>query len=282
VFRVVSVGLLVSVSVIAPLPALAQEPSTGPGVVARVGEEPIAKRDFDRWLRTAARGNYGRRAVLDPPRFERCLAAELRRLSDRERRPSRAALRLRCRRRYETTRDEVMQYLVQAVWIRQEAAARGIEVTPPQVRRAFERQTRGAFENERAYRRFLRRTGTTEADLMDRLELDILQRRIVHAVQVSAPAVTGEDVDRYYAEHRRRYRGVPRRTAKREIRLQLTASRRLRAIGAFARDFRRRYRAITVCAEAYAVPVCGRVEPAPAPGVTTLDHRSRRPTMGPG
>jgi hypothetical protein len=239
----------------APVAASAQ-PRLPEGAVARVGEEPIAKREFRHWLRIAIRGEGPTSAPLDPPRFERCVAAELRMLDEREPTPGRRALRLRCRTRYEALRTSTMLFLVHAVWTRQETEARGMAVTPAQVRRAFERQKRHAFPTERAYREFLRSSGMKEADVLQRTEFDLLQRRLTRAAAANVPEVTEEDVDRYYAQHRRRYRGVPPASARGAIRVQLTATRQQRAITRFIVAFRSRYRAVTVCAKGYVIDAC--------------------------
>jgi SurA N-terminal domain len=237
-------------------PAAAQEEPLPDGVAARVGEEPIAESDVEALVRTQARG--GRTvAPLDPPRFERCVAAERRMSRGRRDRPSRRELRRGCRERYELLRGDVMTFLVEAVWTRQEAAARGIAVTTRQVRRALERQKRRAFPNERDYRRFLRDTGQTEADILERVELDMLQTRLVRQATSSLPPVTEEEIDRYHESHRRRFRGESRRSARRTIRRLLTAERRQDAVVRFVADFRARYRAITVCADGYVLDVCG-------------------------
>jgi hypothetical protein len=70
------------------------------------------------------------------------------------------------------------------------------------------------------------------------------------------PDVTKEDIDRYYARHRRQYRGRTFASARREIRVLLTARRRQRAVSRFIADFRSRYRAITVCADGYVISDC--------------------------
>lgn len=252
------VAPLAAVVLLLALPqAEAQEPPLPDGAVARVGEEPITKGEFDRLLRGATRGAYGQGAVLDPPRFERCVAADLRRPSGVKRRPSRRALRRHCERRYTRLRTEVLQFLVDAVWTRQEAAARGIAVTPGQVRRHLERQKRSVFADEREYRRFLRESGQSNADLLNQIELDLLRTRLrVRAIR-SAPRVTEEEVDAYYAWHRREYRGIPRRRARRTIRQLLTAEREQRVLEEYVEDFNARYRAITVCAPDYVIPECG-------------------------
>jgi SurA N-terminal domain len=200
------------------VPATAQEPPVPDGAVARVGDERIGKGEFRHWMRIAVRGDD------QAPR--------------------------------EALRESTMLYLLHRAWTRQEAAARGIVVKPARVRRAFKRQKREAFPNERAYRNFLRETGMTKADLLERLEFDIRQRRLTRAATANVPAVTKEDVDSYYARHRQRYSDLSPRSARRAIRTQLTATREQRAITRFIERFRARYRAMTTCAEGYVIDAC--------------------------
>jgi hypothetical protein len=242
--------------VTAVAPAAAQEPPLPDGVVARVGEEPITEREFRHWLRIGLRGESTGGAPLDPPRFRRCVAGELRALPNGGPRPSRRELRQRCRTRFDALRASTTLFLLHAEWTRQETAARGIAVTPERVRRAFERQKRQAFPNERVFRRFLRASGMTEADLLDRVELDMLQERLTDAALEGVPEVTKQDVERHYARHRRQYRGIAPARARREIRVLLTARRRQGAIARFTAEFRSRYRAMTVCANGHVISEC--------------------------
>jgi parvulin-like peptidyl-prolyl isomerase len=252
--RIAAAAALLCMAALAP--AVAQQEPLTEDVAARVGEEPIATSEVEGLVRGQSRGGRGT-APLDPPRFERCVAAERRMSRGRRNRPTRRELRRECQERYERLRADVVTFLVEAVWVRQEAAARGIAVTPEQVRRSLERQKRRAFLNERDYRRFLRDTGHTEADILERVELEMLQSRLTRQVISSLPPVTSQDVDRYYETHRRRFRDEPPRRARRIIRGLLTAQRRQRAVSRFVADFRARYREITVCADGYVVDVCG-------------------------
>jgi SurA N-terminal domain len=199
-------------------PAAAQEAPLPEGVVARVGDEHISKREFRHWLRIAARGDSeARRGAL---------------------------------------RDSTMLYLVHRTWTGQEAAARGIVVKPAQVRRAFERQKREAFPDERDYRRFLRRSGMTEADLLERVRFDMLQRRLTRVATKNVRPVTKQEVERYYARHRRRYAELSPAAARRAVRVHLTATREQRAVTRFIERFRARYRAMTTCAKGYVIDAC--------------------------
>jgi SurA-like N-terminal domain len=118
-------------------------------------------------------------------------------------------------------RREAMSFLIAATWLTQETRARGIRVTREQVRRAFTRQRREAFDSRRAYRRWLRRTGQTEADVRYRVKLDLLSAAVRRQV----------------------LRGVPRDS-------QRTRLRR------FTRRFERRYRALTYCRKGFRVREC--------------------------
>jgi hypothetical protein len=249
-FRLLRIAMAAAVlSGLGAGPATAQEPRLPDGVVARVGEERITERQFRHWLRV---GISGESSPVDPPGFAGCIAAE------RERRPqaSDAELLARCRQRYEALRTSTMLFLLHNVWVRQETRARGISVTRAQVRRAFKRQKRQAFPTEAAYREFLRSSGLTTADILWRIEFDVLQRRLTRAATADVPKVTRRDVDRYYARHRRQFRGQPPARARRTIRAQLKARGQQRALARFIGVFRSRYRARTVCATGYVIGDC--------------------------
>jgi hypothetical protein len=233
--------------------AAAQPPSLPDGVVARVGQERISERQFRHWLRIGIRGES---SPVDPPRFERCIAAERERPSERNRQSSGRELRERCRDRYEAIRASTMLFLLHRVWVRQETAERGIAVGSDQVLRAFERQKRQAFPTERAFREFLRSSGMRKADLLARIEFDMLQRRLTREATADVPKVTREEVDRYYDRHRPRYSELSPASARRAIRVQLTATRQQRALARFIDEFRARYRAMTTCAKGYVVDAC--------------------------
>jgi foldase protein PrsA len=232
-------------------PAAAQQPSLPDGAVARVGQEPIPERQFRHWLQVGIRGQS---TPVDPPGFEECVAAERQRPGEPPQTDDQ--LRARCSERYEAIRASTMLFLLHREWTRQEAAARGIVVTRAEVRRAFERQKREAFPTEGAYREFLRSSGLSEADILRRVEFDILQRRLTRAATADVPKVTRRQVDRHYARHRRQFRGLPPARARRTIRGQLKAARRQRALARFVRVFRARYRERTVCADGYVIDAC--------------------------
>ncbi|MDQ5807872.1 MAG: peptidylprolyl isomerase, partial [Actinomycetota bacterium] len=97
-------------------------------------------------------------------------------------------------------RRQVMELLVQNLWVQGEAAQRGVTVTDEEVRRAFRRQKRQSFGTPRQFRRFLRRTGYTVRDLLYRVRLEQLSNRIRKSVVSGVPAPSEEELRTYYDE----------------------------------------------------------------------------------
>jgi hypothetical protein len=160
-------------------------------------------------------------------------------------------------------RRSVVQFLVQGQWIQQEAALRGVEVGARRVERLLTSQKRAAFPNERAYRRFLRDSGTNETAIKYRIRLDALQTGLTRQLKRRVAPVTERDVARYRAAHAERYRGMRRAEANSQIRRLLVTRRQQLTLAGLIDRFRKHYRAITWCADGYAIAECGAIAPAP-------------------
>lgn len=75
-------------------------------------------------------------------------------------------------------RMNVVSLLIGFEWVRGEAARRDLVVTRRQVLRRLRRQKAQTFPTAAAYRRFLRRSGQTGADIRFRLRIDLLSEAI--------------------------------------------------------------------------------------------------------
>jgi hypothetical protein len=75
-------------------------------------------------------------------------------------------------------RATVMQFLISDLWVVGEAEERGIRVSDKQVDREFQRQRRAAFSSERSFKRFLRQTGQTVADLEFKTRIGLLTEKL--------------------------------------------------------------------------------------------------------
>jgi hypothetical protein len=124
--------------------------------------------------------------------------------------------------------SEVLQFLISSDWVKGEAEARGIGVSPVEVRKSFDRIRHQEFHRLREFGRFLRKSGQTVADLMFRVELNLLSVRIQKSVT---------------AGHR-------------------SPSSQQHAMSQFLKGFKVKWQAQTYCASEYAVADCGHVQAA--------------------
>ena len=162
-------------------------------IVACVGPQSITDASFEHWANIARKGEDPKR----PPKAREVL-------------------------------KEVMGFLISSYWVIGEAAALNVHVSAGEVRRTFDRIRAQQFPKHGEFQTFLRQSGETVADLLWRVELNLLSERIQRHV---------------LAGHR-------------SARSQQSALRR------FIYEFKRRWQAQTYCTPEYAVTDCGHVQAA--------------------
>jgi hypothetical protein len=121
---------------------------------------------------------------------------------------------------------QVMDFLISVYWVLGEAKDLHVHVSASRVHHTFDRLRHQQFPRTRDFRRFLRRTKETVADLLLRTELQLLSERIQRRVTAG--------------DH--------------------GARARQRALTHYVINFRRKWKAQTYCASHYAVPDCGHVQ----------------------
>jgi foldase protein PrsA len=191
------------------------------GAVAKVGDATITQEEFDKWLSTAAKGNAqgGTAAVPDPPDYEKCVAAKAKTpVPKDQKKPTDDALKKQCKSEYDALKKEVMQFLIQAEWVQQEAADQDIKVTDAQIKKSFEDQKKQAFPNDKQYTQFLASSGMTEEDILFRVRLDQLQQKLTQKVTEDAKKVSDADIEAYYEKNKKRFAQPERR----DLRVVLT------------------------------------------------------------
>ena len=192
-----------------------------PGAVAKVGDASITEEEFDKWMTTAVKGQAqgGQAVVPDPPEFTKCVAAKKETPApEGQGKQSDAALKKQCKQEFDTLKGEVMQFLIQAEWVQQEAEDQGIEVSDKAVRKSFEDQKKQAFPNDKAYQEFIKTSGMTEEDILFRVRLDQLQQKLTQKVTEDAKKVSDEDIQEYYDKNKQRFAQPERR----DLRVVLT------------------------------------------------------------
>jgi foldase protein PrsA len=191
------------------------------GAVATVGDESISQQEFDRWFKTAsaAQAQGGQVAEPDPPDFEKCVAAKKKLPQPQgQDKPSDSELKKQCKTEYETLRTQVMQFLIQAEWVQQEAEKQDVKVTDAQIQKSLEDQKKQAFPNEKAYKEYLKSSGLTEEDVLFRVKLDQLQQKLTQKITEDSKKVTDKDIEEYYEKNKKRFAQPERR----DLRVVLT------------------------------------------------------------
>jgi foldase protein PrsA len=191
------------------------------GAVAKVGDSTITQDEFDKWLNTAAKGNAqgGNAVAPDPPEFEKCVAAKQKTpVPQGQKKPSEAALKKQCKSEFDGLKREVMQFLIQAEWVQQEAAEQNIKVTDKQIARSFADQKKQAFPTDKQYKEFLASSGMSEDDILFRVKLNELQQKLTQKVTEDAKKVSDADIEAYYEKNKKRFAQPERR----DLRVVLT------------------------------------------------------------
>lgn len=197
-----------------------------PGQVARVGDATIEREEFDHWLQTAASSQQSMLApegatqevvVPDPPDFNECVAAREEQAQAAAEQaqppeggvappepqvPSAEELRSQCEEEYDLLKEQVMQFLVQAEAIQQEADERGIAVPDEEVQTQLDDLTEQSFPDDAGFQEFLETSGMTEEDLLFRVRLDLLISEIRSEVLAEEGDVTEEEIVEYYEANR--------------------------------------------------------------------------------
>jgi foldase protein PrsA len=193
--------------------------SCGGGVpqngVATVGNEVITKKEFNHWLDAAARGQSAQSAPgapatpPDSPGFAKCIAAKKKvPVPKGTPAPKDADLKKQCQQEYDALRQQVMQFLISAEWIQQEAGARGIKPSDQDVRKEFETQKKQSFPQEKDYQDFLKSSGQTEQDLLFRVRLDLLSTKVRENIVAGKDKISDKEITDYYNKNKERF-GTP-------------------------------------------------------------------------
>jgi hypothetical protein len=166
--------------------------AASPGRVAVAAGKPIARAEFNHWLLITAKAEPGPLIVpADPPRFAECIA-QARAGIPSVRHDSTQALRKDCGVLFSEQSDQVLDFLIRADWQGAESAKDGIAITAGQVDRAFAAAQQKQFTKPAQFKRFLRRTGQTVADIKARIRDNLVFEALRKAERLSGTALETE------------------------------------------------------------------------------------------
>jgi foldase protein PrsA len=178
--------------------------------VATVDGTSIEKTSFDHWLNVAAKsGGQQGAAVPDPPDYTKCVAAK-RKLQPAkppkgQPKVTESQLEDQCKQEYKALRDQVMQLLVSFKWIEGEAKAMGVKLSDAEVRKNFEKQRKQQFPKDADYKKFLKDSGQSEQDIIQRVRLELLSNKIRDKIVKGKNKVTPAQIEAYYEKNQARF-----------------------------------------------------------------------------
>jgi foldase protein PrsA len=187
-------------------------PSNG---VAKIGDTVITKDQFNHWLNAAAHGSAAPGsavAIPDPPNFTKCVANQAKQpVPKGAKKPTKAQLKTECKQQYDALKQQVMQFLVSAEWIQQEAKKQNVKVSDKEVQKQFQDQKKQSFQKAADYQKFLKNSGMTEADLLFRVKLDVISNAVRTKVIKGKDNVTNAQIASYYNKNKQRFAQPERR-----------------------------------------------------------------------
>src|SRR3954449_2007909 len=190
--------------------------------VAEVDGTAIDKDAFNHWMNVAVKTNGQPKATVpDAPDFTKCIAEKRKPApapAKGQPKTTDAQLKTQCKTEYEQQRSQVMQLLISFKWIQGEADAKGVKVTDAEVKKSFDEQKKQSFPKEADYQKFLKSSGQTQEDILQRVKLDLLSNKIRDKVVKGKDNVSDQQIADFYNKNKARFA----QPEKRDLRVVLT------------------------------------------------------------
>src|SRR3954469_23504593 len=232
--------------------------------VAKVGDTTITKDQFNHWLQAAAHGSAAPGSnvtVPDPPDFTKCVANQAKQpVPKGAKKPTNAQLKTQGKQQYDALKQQVMQFLVSAEWIKQEADKQGVKVSEKEVQKQFADQKKQSFQKPEDYTKFLKNSGMTEADLLFRVKLDVISNDVRTKVLKGKDKVTDAQISSYYNKNKQRFAQPERR----DLLVVLTRTKAKAAAAKQALDSGQSWKTV---AKKYSIDEASKAQGGKLPGV---------------
>jgi foldase protein PrsA len=190
--------------------------------VATVDGNSIDKTEFNHWMNVAARTSGDANAkVPDAPDYTACVAQKRKtapKPAKGQPKQTDAQLKTQCKQEYEGLRNQVLQLLVSFQWINGEAKDLGVKVTDAEIKKSFDQQRKQSFPKDADYQKFLKTSGQTNEDIMQRVRLELLSNKIRDKVTKGKDKVSAAQIAAYYNKNKARFA----QPEQRELRIVLT------------------------------------------------------------
>ena len=100
--------------------------------------------------------------------------------------------------KYDEMKEKALGEKIESVWIRGVAAEKGISVTKAEIAKELKKLKGQAFKTEKQYEEFLKESHFTQADVDERVELQMLSEQVQNQVTEEAPVPSKGEIENYY------------------------------------------------------------------------------------
>ena len=114
---------------------------------------------------------------------------------------------------YKQIKDQAMQTALQIAWISGEASRQGITFTDTEVQQSLQ-QIKSQFKTQAEYVKARDQAGLTDADVLERAKLQLIQNKIQSKVQDSVGTVSTDDARKYYDANKSQFTQPAKRTIR--------------------------------------------------------------------
>jgi hypothetical protein len=114
---------------------------------------------------------------------------------------------------YKQLKDQTMQSALQIGWIVGEASKEGLSFTDTQIQQSLQ-QIKSQFKNQQEYEKARDQAGLTDADVLERAKLQLIQNRIQDDISNSVGSVSDSDAGDYYDANKSQFTQPAKRTIR--------------------------------------------------------------------
>lgn len=100
--------------------------------------------------------------------------------------------------KYDEMKEKALGEKIESVWIQGVAAEKGISVTEAEIAKELKKLKGQAFKTEKQYKEFLKESHFTQADVDDRVKLQMLSEQVQTQVTEEAPIPSKGELENYY------------------------------------------------------------------------------------
>jgi len=115
-------------------------------------------------------------------------------------------------------RENTLRFLISARWLDGEASDQGVKVSEADVKKSLEEQKKQGFPKAGDYEKYLKSSGQTNGDVLQRVRVSLLSSKLSTKVAGKGGAVTDQAIADFYAKNQAKFA----QPEKRDLRVVLT------------------------------------------------------------